>query len=489
MAIRNCGLGIVHSFSGRVLHAITWTVFFAGCAGPQEADRRPSPSPDVPTRASSVVLITVDTLRADRLSAYGYDRPTSPRIDRLASEGALFEKAFAQRGLTWPSLSSIMTSRYPRDHGVRDNGQWLAKSKLTLAEILNQADFRTAAFLTNMTNAPNRGFEHKEVFPVDAPEADRDRPTDTLATEAAVRWLEATGESRFFLWLHLLAPHASYAPPTEFENLFLEGLTPVSGDMDDLWRITSGDRQASAEELASIQALYDAEIAFTDHLVGLVLDRLDEMGLADTTMVILTADHGEELYQRHKYFFHQCSVYDSVLQLPLIVRYPQQIEPNQRIQATIQSLDFAPTILEILGISIPPDFKGRSLVSMMTQTEAAGTPARKATAGVTFAELGPEIESVRTSKWRLVLNPNQARVQAGRGEAGRSCYMVGKAELYDLRVDPNEQVNVISQHPEVAAELTEMLRAWHQTTPETEPGDGSVHEETLRELRALGYVQ
>ena len=432
----------------------------------------------------SVIFITIDTLRADRLSSYGYARDISPRIEGLAEEGVVFEQAFAQRGLTWPSLTSIMTSRYPSDHGVRDNGEWLAKSKMTLAQVLRDAGFDTAAFLTNMTNAPHRGFEHLEVFPVDSELASRDRPTDLLATEAAIRWLEQVGERRIFLWLHLLGPHAPYSPPSEFTTRFAQDDLPFDGEMETLWEITSGDREPRPGEIEAIQALYDAEIAFVDQLVGRVLDRVEQLGLADTTLIVFSADHGEELFDRQRYFFHQCSIYDSVLRLPLILRLPQAIDPGMRSDAIVQSLDIAPTIVELLGLPAA-EFRGRSLVPLLQQLP---TPVENVE-GAAFSELGVDIFSIRTSEWRLITNPHDTRIRAGGRESTSRCYRIGETELYDLRVDASERRNVADEYPEVVARLQDRLAQWLQTTPQETRRQETIPEETLEELRALGYLQ
>lgn len=457
----------------------------SGCGAPSSRDDRgAAESKESAPSATSLILITVDTLRADRLSSYGYDRDTSPNIDRLAGEGALFEQAFGQRGLTWPSLTSIMTSRYPSDHGVRDNGEWLAKTKVTLGEVLRDAGFRTAAFLTNMTNAPHRGFEHLEAFPIDSPSASRDRPTDTLAAEAALNWLESNHADRFFLWLHLLAPHAPYAPPSAFSLKFSPHADAYSGEMEDLWQVTYGERDPGPGELEALQALYDAEVAFVDHLVGSVLNGVDELGLRDETLVVFTADHGEELYQRHRYFFHQCSIFDSVLQLPLIFRFPPRIEAGRRVGTMVESLDIAPTIVELLGVRAP-HFAGRSLMSLLDRESSQPEPLEQ----VAFAELGPAIYSVRTPRWRLITNPEEARIRAGGRDSTRSCYLIDQAELYDLSIDPRELHNVIEDHPEAAERLRAELSRWLESTPVHQAPEEAMREETIDELRALGYLQ
>ena len=237
---------------------------------------------------------------------------------------------------------------------------------------------------------------------------------------------------------------------------------------------------------SKIVALYDAEIAYVDSLISTVLETLDDMGIGENTLVIFTADHGEEMFQRNRYFFHQCSIYDSVLRIPLILRLPGRIASGIVPVDPVESLDIAPTILDFVGLESPADFKGRSLRSRI----ASSAPDDDFSSPITsYAEIGGDIGSVRTADWRFIENPGGTIPQAGRGEEGRSCYSIQQAELYDLQSDPDEQENAIERYPQVAAELRDLLHAWRDSAQQARSDETDIPEETLKELRALGYIQ
>ena len=426
----------------------------------------------------NVLLITIDTLRADHLSSYGYHRDTSPALDHLASEGVLFENAIVQQGATWPSVTSIMTSMYPGTHGVRENGMRLDASKRTLPEILQGEDYLTAAFITNMGTAPNRGFDTKRSF-------GRAGGGDDGATSAARRWLKNHSSSRFFLWLHLLAPHVNYAPPPPFDKLFDNGYQGnLSGSRPDLVPITLSQKQLSSLEVGYIRSLYDGEVAYVDKNVDLVLRELEGLDLDETTLVVVTSDHGEELYDRNQYFFHSLSIYDSVLRVPLILRLPEVILANRRVPQVVQSIDIAPTILDLLGIAMPESFQGQSFSKMLLSDHDDGVLATYA-----FSERGATVASVRSNRWRYVFNPEEEALGLGRGVESDYSYRIEREELYDLQADPDETMNIIHEHPELGEKLRRLLVEWREETEVESHRDQEFDQATLDELRALGYIQ
>ncbi len=285
----------------------------------------------------NLLLISIDTLRADHLSAYGYERETSPAIDALAREGVLFENLIAQRGSTWPSLTSILTSMYPRSHGVRANGMHLDASKRILAQWLQERGYATGAFLTNMTTAPNRGFDVK-------PEIPKGADRDLRATRTALRWIRRQRERPFFAWLHLMAPHHPYRPSGSLPEGFDTGYRgELDGSHETLHGIYARRDALTQAELAHIVSLYDADVAQADAHVKQLLDGLDRAGLAESTLVVLVSDHGEELYQHNHYFFHAYSIYESVLRIPLILRLPGVLPAGLRVSDVIETVDLAPT--------------------------------------------------------------------------------------------------------------------------------------------------
>jgi arylsulfatase A-like enzyme len=292
------------------------------------------------SRKPNLLLITVDTLRADHLSCYGYGRPTSPHIDALARSGVRFENAYVQRGLTWPSLASIMCSVHPVTHGVRANGQRLKRNFLQLAQVLSENGYTCGAVLTNAATQDWQGFAH--VAPPLPVGADHD------ATRLALEWLGDNRGGRFFLWIHYSAPHAAYDPPAPYRHFIDPAYDgPMDGKGSTLADATVGRIPLNPADLDHIFNLYDGEVRYTDDEIGAVLKYVDEAGLRQSTMVVFTADHGEELFQHHRYFGHGASMYQGVLQVPLIMSCDWTETKGTDVDAIVQSIDIAPTILEL----------------------------------------------------------------------------------------------------------------------------------------------
>ncbi|MCZ6695458.1 MAG: sulfatase, partial [Acidobacteria bacterium] len=257
------------------------------------------------SRPPSVVLITIDTLRADHLGCYGYDRATSPRIDHLAERGVLFTRITTSLPRTTQSIASILTGRFPKHHGARGLFSHLAAQNESLAEILKRAGFQTAAFVSNMFLRPGQGFEQGfDLY--DNPERRWHGNSAPEITEAAVRWLGTRSRDRpFFLWVHYLDPHWTYEPPAPF-GAQVGGAVPSFTPYEDLTsgRLTKGElifqNSLSEEQRRSAVALYDGEIVNTDASLGPLLDAIDRF--PEPILVVLTSDHGESLGE-HDYFY------------------------------------------------------------------------------------------------------------------------------------------------------------------------------------------
>ena len=431
-------------------------------------DGHPTVAPD----ELNVLLITIDTLRVDHISSYDYDRETSPSLDRIAREGVLFRNAIVQRGGTWPSLTSILTSMHPRTHGVRNNGELLAASIPTIAERLQGRGFATAAMITNMGSAPHRGFATKGVFT-----KSKDEDHDVQATQAARRWLEKPRAERFFLWVHLIGPHDPYVPRRDFFRGFDTGYTGrLDGRRPTLDRIFRKRRELTQAELAHIVSLYDAEIAQVDARIGEIVESVDRLGLASSTLVIVTSDHGEELYDHNHYFFHSSSIYDSLLRVPLIMRLPGTLPEGAVVDAVVQSIDIAPTIFDLLGLPPADGFEGTSLVGRMRAPTGGGEDA-----GVAFSELNPDVFSIRTDRWHFIQTRHGDAVEVGG-------FRIEGEELYDVRHDPGETRNVVRERNDVAAGLRDRPGAWIAADAGTYRPQ-ALRPEVEAELRALGYVE
>jgi len=455
-------------------------ILFASACGGETPPRPGGPS---------LLIVSVDTLRADHVSSYGYSRATTPSVDRLAREGALVSTVVAQRAATWPSLTSIMTGTHPRTHGVRRNGEYRASLRATLSESLKHYGFRTAAFLTNMTAARHRGFDHLETWP--RPEQGRLRhdEMDSFATSAARHWLrdhvEENAGDRFFLWLHLIGPHHPYLPGADAPRRFDVGYRgDLDGSHETLRGIQRYERVLEPEELAHIVSLYDDEVSLVDERVGEVLDELDSLELADETLVVFVADHGEELYDHDFYFFHANSIYESVLRVPLVMRLPGVVPAGSSIGGVVETVDIAPTTMSLLGLPATETYEGVDLSGFFDVAE--GLPLELDEA---YSELGPEIHSLRTSRWQYIQNPKGYTSAGVRGpkRAFMGLFSLEAEELYDLRDDAGGRHNVAARHPEVVRALRARLGEWLSDRPSAS-ASGELDPRARAELEALGYL-
>ncbi len=428
--------------------------------------------------SSSIVLISLDTVRRDHLSTYGYERATSPRLDSLAKTGVLFDQAFTQATNTSPSHASMFTGLYPQVHGVVRNGYPMAPNgPATLAEILNGEGFRTGAFVSGYTlesgiSGLDRGFE---IYNDDFEENSRDG-TQTL--EAALDWLGSIGpEERFFLFFHLFDAHGPYEPGPEYVTAF---------HSDDpgrrLNRIAKYQRLHDQNgEGISIENYYvdryDALIKYQDDLVERLLATFD---LSDT-VVIVTSDHGETLGERYHSMDHGGRVFEEQIRIPLILAAPG-LEPST-VEGAVEAIDFLPTILALLGVEPPEglEIEGRSLLPLI-EGEEPGKKFVYSTAQAMRWRYGDrgylvdtdhQIKTVRTDRWKLIRYPGQDE---------------DYLELYDLSQDPGETENVADQFPETRDDLLRKLRSWEQGWETGVEPSRELDPEVAKRLRALGYL-
>jgi arylsulfatase A-like enzyme/Tfp pilus assembly protein PilF len=407
---------------------------------------------DIDLPGANVLLITLDTTRADRLGCYGYGPAETPRLDRLASEGVLFEQAITPTAFTLPSHSSIMTGLYPPFHGMRLNGgAALADVHITLAEQLAASGYRCGAvigaFVLDQRWGLSQGFESFEDDIEMAPEQKLDlagvqRRADRVV-DLGLGWLEEEDERPFFAWLHLYDPHIPYDPPEPYGARFAP---------------------------RGLGGLYDGEVAFADFHVGRVLDWLEERKLADETVVVVVGDHGESLGD-HGESEHGYYIYDATVRVPLIVRVPGTDLEGIRVPAQVRTVDVMPTILDMVGVEAPRPLHGGSLVPLMLEPDGEGPEFAYGESMSVHLQYGwSALYSVRTTEHKFIEAP--------------------RPELYAIEEDPRETKNLVRDHPDIAERLrTELedLRAEIEAgAPETEEAD--LDEETLGMLAALGYV-
>ncbi len=414
------------------------------------AAQAPTSAPRRTPAAVNVVLITLDTVRTDRLSCYGSTRVDTPNIDAFAAEGVRFTNAASTVPFTLPAHSSIMTGLYPPGHGVRENVGYVLDERFpTLAELLGKAGWATAGFVSafvldgrwGIGRGFDRYFDDFNLQEMETPNMSSVQ-RDGAETEAeAVRWLDHRPPDRpFFLWLHLYDAHEPYTPPEPFKSTY-EGRP------------------------------YDGEVAYTDALVGRFRQALEDRGLLDHSLIVLTSDHGEGLGD-HGEMFHGFFVYDTTIHAALIVKPPAGGSAGRVVNRAVSHVDVLPTILDLVGLPVPEDVQGRSLVPLISGEDVAWDRPVYSESLYPLLHYGwAPLRALRTDRFKLIDAPRQ--------------------ELYDLARDPAEQQNLDQEEPNRANNLTAALgdlrRRIESGERPTRTGP-KMDERTLAQLRALGYM-
>lgn len=374
-------------------------------------------APVAPPGAPNVLLITIDTLRADRLGLYGYARPTSPELDRFAAGAVVFDDAQASAPWTLPSLASLLTGEDPGTHRCREFGSVLDDSFVTLPERLLAAGYDTACVTSHLFTTTRHGLQQGFVHTDDSyayPEIDPAlNITSQVISDKAIRFLEqkraAADGTPWLLWLHYFDPHEDYMPHAEFAALF----PPASG------------------AAPGVGELYDAEVRYTDQHVGRVLAQLTEAGFDDDTLVLVLSDHGEELFERGA-LGHGHSLHQELLRVPFLLRAPG-IAPR-RVAATVGQIDVPATVLALAGLPCESGV-GRSLVPLLRGEVLPES------AAVSELARGPRpLDALRLGAWKLIQEPAQDRF-----------------ELYDVARDPRELQDLAGTHPDEVAHLRNEL--------------------------------
>jgi arylsulfatase A-like enzyme len=464
--------------------ALLFSVLALGGACGRDA-AKPGPAAVRPRLAGgakgwNVVLLSVDTLRADRLGAYGYRTwpgsppiRTSPAMDAQLAGGVLFESAMAQRAATWPSLASLLTGLYPSAHGVAENGYGFPDGLPTLPKVLHAAGYRTGAFLSNMCDANHQGWDD---FACSGGQ-------DGKTVDRARDWAGKLPPGRpFFLWVHLFGAHGPYYNGGDTAARLDPGydglLRPKRWALDE---VNTQKLALDERDLRHLDALYDAAVQGSDHSIDAVLSALRAAGRLERTLVILTADHGEELYAHNRYLYHSCSVYQTALHVPLGISAPGLVPAGARVPQTVELIDVMPTVLALVGLPAPREQHGRSLVPYL-ERPGEGGPGKPA-----FSEYGAStLHTVVQDGWKLVDNPD-GYDPVCIPNAPPHHYPVGRAELFDLAHDPREQTDLAAGNPAKVAALARLIRQrFAGLTRRGHPQD--VPDELKKKLKALGYV-
>ena len=406
-----------------------------------------------PFRPLNIVVVTADTLRADRLPAYGYDRISTPHIDEMASSGVLFDNASTVVPLTLPAHSSMFTGTLPIYHGVRDNGgYYLDEKHITLAETLKENGYKTGGFIAafvldarwGLDQGFDRYFDDFDFKKYERIALDTVQREGGIVLEEGLRWMDEVKDERFFAWLHFYDIHTPWEPPEPFLSRY---------------RGYRGSR-------------YDGEIAYVDSLMGRLFDWLERNDLEDETIVVFIGDHGESLGQ-HQEDTHGFFIYDATTRVPFIIKAPyRQIQRGRRVESQVRTIDLMPTLLELVGVASPETVQGTSLVPLATgEKDGLGLYAYAESFYPRNHYGWSELKSIRDESLHFIDAP--------------------RPELFDVREDPLERNNLASQRAATVRRLkTELDRLVDEFGVEgiDEQGPLTLDAETQQQLAALGYL-
>jgi arylsulfatase A-like enzyme len=400
------------------------------------------------TQQYNVMVIGVDTLRPDHLGCYGYERDTSPEIDKLAGEGVLFENVMSQSPWTLPSFATVFTSLYPTQHGAGTMKSMMRTSFPPLAMMLLKQGYSTGAII----NAPalrrefglNRGFE---VYDTNPPSVER---TADQVTEDALEWIDQHRQGPFFIFVHYFDPHLSYSPPEPYDTVFDPDYRGRIGDSFDLTefpraRVTNFEtmKVLTEEDWNHIRSLYDGEIAFTDKAIGTLMQGIEEMGLREKTLIVFLSDHGEEFFE-HGGFEHGHTHYNELLRVPMIFSFPGELARNTRVSRQVRLLDVTPTVLDFLGIEPDTHLEGISLRPLLTGVgDIEPSLVSLLPHDIAFAEAmlhGREQKSITAYPWKLIRDA-----------------VTGDEMLFNLEDDPGENTDLLTEAGDTRTVLEEVL--------------------------------
>jgi arylsulfatase A-like enzyme len=483
--------------------------FFHGQAEPTGKGGPP------PEGSPNVLVLLIDTLRGDHLSCYGYGKPTSPAMDQFASEGAVFLNTYTQASWTKPATASLMTGLYPSTHQTMTMGSGLAESFRILPEVYQEKGYRTAIFTSNNLVSPLFGFDQGVDFfyygkaqmvrelmfgnvvrTLLRSNQDRKRmvedwfwslesslrfrervdydPSAESLNSRFLEWLDEGPDRPYFAYIHYIEPHFPYTPPPPFDTLFtsIEPGTYVQPTQN--FGFQPFDRMEPVERdlLEKVLGEYDGEIAYLDHVLGNFFRELERRGVLDRTIVLLTADHGEEFFD-HSMWGHGHSLFNEVVKIPLIMRFPAMIPAGTKVTSVAALVDVMPTLLELSGIEGKVETAGKSLLPLLKSKEAESEPR---------SSYGEVLTGGRKA-WFLTDGTYKIlRAQKG---------VLEEIMLFDLRDGDREAHDLSDSLPEVKADFVRKMDKIYQ-----ESASKAVAEENMRidkatedQLRALGYIQ
>ncbi len=454
----------------------------------------------------NIILIVLDCVRFDGLGVFGNPRPVTPTLDRLAQNSRRYVQARSAAIWTLPSHASMFTGLYPRQHGVNVETRWLDERIPTLAELLARGGYQTAAFSTNAWVGPHfgldRGFEDfyalwrifpsmgKARFPWWEKALRKgllersDKGARKLSRYVRKWWRETRDPDRpFFLFGLYLDAHLPYRPPKGYAERLLspDELRRARRANQDAWAYMAGEAPMTPEDFAGLRALYDAEIAYVDAMLSDMLGFLESAGALEQTMVVVTADHGENIGD-HGLMDHQYCVCETLARVPLIIHYPDGLAPGDD-DTPVQHTDLLPTFLDLAGLPAPGPLPGRSLLAQRDGAPRSQIVQYTAAHRHRFARRHPHFDPASKGYDRTydaIIRNGYKLIRSNRGDLW----------LYDLSDDPGETINLAKKLPQRTAQLQSALDAWladHPPLTETAPPP-ELDEDLQKHLRGLGYL-
>lgn len=480
---------------------------------------------DASKPTENLIVLMVDTLRADHLGCYGYARETSPRIDAFAAESARFENAATPKPKTSPAIASLFTGLWPETHGIHSTSTVLPDEHFTLAEVLEEAGFQTFAVAANVNISKRFGFDQgfQDFRRVRKSGGDSNNPKERAGKNASrvrdqlVDWLDHREDGRFFAYVHFIDPHSPYSPPKEFASRFRGdeldgqlGVTDVQVGVDDYDEVIHEAvyLPAIGRDLDGYVARYDAEISYTDKIIGEILDDLERRGLLESTTIVFTADHGESMTEHQTWFNHGEHPYEEQVHIPLIVHGPGVPSGTRSDQVSLVGL--MPTLLDLVGVDSPSAIEGQSFASRVFERESSTQPTDTHTDRATYvtARHGKRklIRGVRTNRWKYLtrgsgidlaeaLTPQRILLPGTRIPTLLSAWRNHDltVELYDLNDDPTESENLAWRLPDERLRMETLAKRHEDRPPLDVPKPvrlkaKDLSTEAAEELRQMGYL-
>ncbi len=454
----------------------------------------------------NILLIVIDATRAKNMSLYGYSRPTTPNLERFAERCVVYDTAISPAGWSLPAHASMFTGLYPSKHGAHDQHKFLSPEHITMAEWLHARGYDTLAFCDNAyvghSTGLDRGFDRFNKDFNNTPDYLREinrklniglasllGQRDSGARHAnkqvqsALRHLQPS-EKPFFMFIHYSEPHAPYRLPRKFRRFMPDGISFRSAQQvnQDPWKYLIDPDSMDEEDFKALTAIYDAEIAYADERIAQVLGWFEERNILDETMVIITADHGENIGD-HKMMAHKYCLYDTLLHVPLLIQFPTGSVKPDRLTHQVQTLDIFPTIMSMLGEASSETYRSlqgyditsseRHEFTIAEQSLPDLTTFYKRYPGVDVSRYDRSLKMIRTDRYKYIWASD------------------GNHELFDLQVDPDEEQNIIKDQQKIAKDLDRRLTSWQDSFEAAAPSEPAPEfdEEIKARLRALGYLE